>query len=73
LLRQANLNDLTLFLVGLRLSEDDRRADKATVAINAVEHALVRPDLNHSLASRGLDWQMELGLPFTRLEYEIGW
>ena len=71
LIRKANLNDLPLLLVRLRLRQDDWCADETPRPVNAIQNTLVRPDLNHSLASRRLDGKMEFRAVRTKIEDEV--
>ena len=59
------------FLVRLGFGKNNWCAKKATGPVDTVENALVRPDLNDALASRGLHRQVKLSLVFAKVENEV--
>src|SRR5476651_2500654 len=71
LVREADLNNLQLLQVELGFGKRHQHSFESALAVYAVQHALVRPDLNGPFAGRDLDGDVELQLAWTEIKDEV--
>src|ERR1017187_9692449 len=72
LVREAYLDHFQLLQIQLGLGESDQHSFESALPVDAVQHALMSPDLHYPLSGRDLDRHVKLQLARAEVKDEIG-